>query len=103
MKNLTSLLLVLSLTLGYIRGNDVKDNELDTGEELWIDPEVEEDQIDNMDVETAVEADSETATYDIEHEDGHENPNHFHVTFRGKYCSNIPVKEGRRTVKKEAI
>ena len=61
------LLLFAFLTLSFVRADDVADNALEEGEEIYLDPEVEEGQIDNLSDPTAQDdPDNETAFAEVE-------------------------------------
>ena len=97
------LALLLSLTiLSFVKADDVSDNALEDGEEIYLDPEVGEGQVDNMNVESADDdLENETATWDIEHTGpGPAKSTQLLITFRKKYTAKDPSKRHKENTKK---
>ena len=94
MKHILKVLLFAVAIVNFARGDDVADNALEDGEEIYLEDEVGEGQVDNMNVETADDdAEKETATYDIEHEGKDVKSSHLHITFRKKYLAKNTSSE----------
>lgn len=101
-RKLLSVLLFTVALMNQVKSDDHDYNELEEGEELWLDPEVEAGQIDNLHDQPDItpELENETAEWDIAHE--HNDVAHLHVTFRNKYLGVQPCEDGEKTCKKKA-